>query len=66
MTYFLKQKMDTNFSGKFGVVFAPKTTFLVIFPTFSMLNLKKTSDLRSLGHNTNLMCHLPGFEAKIF
>ena len=26
--------MDTNFSGKLGVLFAQKTIFLAIFPTF--------------------------------
>ena len=58
--------MDINFNGKLGVLFAPKTTFLVIFPAFSMLNLKKHQIWVPWVITKILMCHMPGFEAKKF
>ena len=54
--------MDINFNGKLGVLFAPKTTFLVIFPTFSMLNLKKHQIWVPWVITKILMCHMPGFD----
>ena len=65
--YLQKQKKYINISGKLTVLFAPKTTFLAIFPIYSMLNLIKTSDLSSLGHNKRFDMSIAWFwREKIF
>ena len=58
--------MDTNFSGKLGVLFAPKTTFLDMFPAFTMVNLKKHQIWVPWVITKILMCQVPGFEEKRF
>ena len=65
---FKNKKKYTNFSGKLGVLFDPKTTFLVISPTFSMLNLKKHQIWVSWVITKILICHMPGLvlERKFF
>ena len=58
--------MDTTFSSKLGVLFDPKTTFLAIYPTFSMLNSKKHQIWVPCVITKILMCHMTGFEEKKF
>ena len=58
--------MDTNFSGKLDVSFAPKITFLIIFPTSSMLNLKRYQIWDPWVITKILMSRMPGLEAKKF
>ena len=58
--------MDTTFSSKLGALFNPKNTFLVIFPTISILNLKKHQIWLPWVMTKILMCHMPDLKRKNF